>query len=154
MAPELIVCQEDPRQQETQQLLAASDAYSRSLYPEEGRQPVEVEFLASPLVRFFIARLNGKPVGCVALVISDDRTAELKRMIVLPEARGCGIGSSLLKRAEVAAAEEGAGAIRLETGPRSRKAISLYRRHGYHDRGPFGSYEPGPHSIDLPKRVG
>ena len=158
MAPEITICQEDPRQRETQQLLAASDAYSRSLYPEEGRHPVDVEFLASPLVRFFIARLNGKPVGCVALVISDDGAAELKRMIVLPEARGCGIGSSLLKRAEVTAAEEGAGAIRLETGPRSREAISLYRRHGYRDRGPFGLYEPGPHSIflekDLPKRVG
>jgi putative acetyltransferase len=119
---------------------------------------VDVEFLTSPFVRFFIARLNGKPVGCVALVISDDRTAELKRMIVLPEARGRGIGSSLLKRAEVTAAEEGVGAIRLETGPLSREAISLYQSHGYRGRGPFGSYEPGPHSIflekDLLKRVG
>jgi putative acetyltransferase len=158
MASEITVSQEDPRQLETQQLLAASDAYSMALYPEEGRHPVDVEFLASPVVRFFIARLNGKPVGCVALVISADRAAELKRMIVLPEARGRGIGSSLLKRAEVAAAEEGACTIRLETGPRSREAISLYHRRGYRDRGPFGSYAPGPHSVflekHLPKRVG
>jgi putative acetyltransferase len=93
MASEITeVCEEDPRQQEIRQLLTASDAYSMALYPEEGRHRVDVEFLASPLVRFFVSRLNGKPVGCVALVISDDGAAELKRMIVLPEARGAESG--------------------------------------------------------------
>jgi putative acetyltransferase len=47
--------------------------------------------------------------------------------------------------------EEGADTIRLETGPRKREAIRLYRRHGYRDRGPFGSYKPGPHSVFLEK---
>jgi putative acetyltransferase len=154
MASEITgVRQEDPRHHETQRLLAASDAYSMALYPEEGRHPVDVEFLASPPVRFFVARLNGEPVGCVALLISDDRTAELKRMIVLPEARRRGVGSRLLNCAEATATEEGVDTIRLETGPRSREAISLYRRHGYQCRGPFGAYEAGPHSIFLEKRL-
>lgn len=142
------VCEGDPRQQEIGQLLAASDAYSIALYPDEGRHPVDIEFLASPLVRFFVGRLNGKAVGCVALVTSDDGFAELKRMIVLPEARGGGIGSSLLKRAEA-----GVDIVRLEIGPLSRAAISLYRRHGYDYRGPFGTYEAGPHSLFLEKRL-
>jgi putative acetyltransferase len=94
-------------------------------------------------VRFFVARLNGRAVGCVALLISDGGIAELKRMIVLPEAKGRGIGSSLLDHAEVSAAKEGAEIIRLETGPKNREAISLYRRYGYLERGPFGSYQPG-----------
>jgi putative acetyltransferase len=154
MASEMIeVCEEDPRQQEIGQLLAASDAYSMALYPDEGRHQVDIEFLASPLVRFFVGRLNGKAVGCVALAISDDGAAELKRMIVLPEARGRGVGSSLLQRAEVAAAREGVDTVRFETGPYNREAISLYRRHGYDYRGPFGTYEAGPHSVFFEKRL-
>jgi len=147
------VRQEDPRQEEIRQLLAASDTYSIALYPEEGRHPVDVEFLASPLVRFFVGRLDGRAVGCVALVTSDDGAAELKRMIVLQEIRGRGVGSSLLKRAELAAAEEGVDTIRLETGPLNSEAISLYRRYGYRDRGPFGTYEAGPHSAFFEKRL-
>jgi putative acetyltransferase len=153
MAFDIMIRQEDPRLQDIRQLLAASDAYSMALYPEEGRRPVDVEFLASPSVRFFVARLNGQPVGCVALATSDDGAVELKRMIVLPQTRGRGVGSSLLKRAEAAAAKEGVDTIRLETGPLNREAISLYRRHGYCSRGPFGTYEAGPHSVFFEKAV-
>ncbi len=39
------IAQEAPRQVEVQALLAESDAYSRALYPEEGRHPVDVDFL-------------------------------------------------------------------------------------------------------------
>ena len=86
MTSEMIeVREEDPRQQEIRQLLTASDTYSMALYPEAGRHPVNVEFLSSPLVQFFVGRLNGEAVGCVALLISDDGAAELKRMIVLPQ---------------------------------------------------------------------
>ena len=74
-------------------------------------------------------------------------------MIVLPQTRGRGVGWSLLKRAEAAAAEEGVDTIRLETGPLNREAISLYRRHGYSSRGPFGTYEAGPHSVFSEKAV-
>ena len=88
MDSEITVCQKNPTQQEVQHLLAASDAFSMALYPREGRHPVDVEFLASPFVPFFVARLRGKAVGCVALVVSEDRIAELKRMIVLSQRPG------------------------------------------------------------------
>jgi putative acetyltransferase len=153
MASEIAVRRADPRGQDVQRLLAASDAYSRALYPEHGRHPVDVEFLASPSVRFFVARLDGEAVGCVALVIMDDNAAELKRMIVLPEARGRGIGSSLLSHAERAAVVEGTTLIRLETGPRSGEALNLYRHHGYRECGAFGSYKEGPHSFFLEKQL-
>ena len=127
MPAEMIkVCQEEPRQQAARQLLAASDAYSTALYPEESRHPADVESLALSNVRFLVGRLNGEPVGCVALVISDDRTAELKRMIVFPETRGRGIGSRLLRRVEAAAVEEGIDTIRLETGPKiTKRSVSI-----------------------------
>jgi GNAT superfamily N-acetyltransferase len=101
------ISQEDPKQRELQELLAASDAYSTALYPEEGRHPVDVGYLSSSSVRFFVARLNERAVGCVALVIAADGTAELKRMIVLSECRGRGVGSRLIQHVEAARRRRG-----------------------------------------------
>jgi putative acetyltransferase len=149
----LLIREEKPSGQEIQALLEASDAYSMALYPDEGRHPVDISFLNSPQIRFFVARLDGLAVGCVALVISDDTTAELKRMIVLPTARGQGVGSILLRYAEDVATKNNVRVIRLETGPLSRGALSLYGRHGYRERGPFGTYKPSPHSVFMEKRL-
>jgi putative acetyltransferase len=123
------------------------------LYPAEGRHPVDPEFLGAPRVRFVVARLSGKAIGCVALVLAEDGTAELRTMIVLPEFRGQGAGSRLLRKAEDIAASEAVETIRLETGPHNLEAISLYRRNGYCERGPFGSYEAGPHSAFMEKQL-
>lgn len=144
---------EEPNQPEVRELLAASDAYSASLYPEEGRHPVDVAFLASPAVRFFVARAKGRAIGCAALVLGADGSGELKRMIVLPAARGRGAGHRLIERIESAAIAERLQVLRLETGPRNREAIALYRRHGFAERGPFGAYEAGPHSLFMEKRL-
>jgi putative acetyltransferase len=113
----LDVSLEDPRKQEFRQLFDASDAYSIALYPAEGRHPVDPDLLAAPNARFLVARLNGNAIGCVALVLAHDGAGELKRMIVLPEFRGQGAGSHLLRTAEYIAASEAVDTIRLETGP-------------------------------------
>ncbi len=147
------IAEEEPRQPEVRALLAASDAYSMSLYPEEGRHPVDVEFLASPAVRFFVARAEGQAIGCAAVVLGADGSGELKRMIVLPAARGRGAGHRLMERIEAAAIAERLHVLLLETGPHNREAIALYRRHGYAERDPFGAYEAGPHSLFMEKRL-
>ena len=135
-------------------LLAEADAYSAALYPVEARYPVDAGFLAAPHVRFLVARIDGRAVGCVALVVGADRVAELKRLILLPEVRGHGFGSRLLLAVEMAAAQDGVRVIRLETGPLNEGALRLYQRHGYGERGPFGGYEAGPHSVFMEKRLG
>ena len=117
------------------ELIEASDAYSMSLYPTEGRHPVDLKYLASPSVSFFVARFQGRAVGCGALVEHGDGTGELKRMVVLPHARGSGVGKSLLKRLEEAALRKNITILRLETGPLNREALGLYKRNGYTDCG-------------------
>jgi putative acetyltransferase len=112
---------------------------------------LEVESIAAPNVRFFVARHDGKAVGCGALVLGDQGRAELKRMFVDRTVRGQGIGAAILEALENAATQAGATRLQLETAVDNRDAITLYRRHGYHERGPFGGYVTDPLSIFMEK---
>ena len=149
----LHVIREDARQPEIAELIEYSDAYSASRYPEECRYPVDVTFLARPEVRFYVARCDGVAVGCGAAVLGADHTAELKRIIVRPDARGKGAGFNLLNAIEAAVAHERIRTVLLETGPQSQEALGLYRRCGYRERGPYGSYQTSPHSVFMEKRL-
>jgi DNA-binding MarR family transcriptional regulator/GNAT superfamily N-acetyltransferase len=44
----------------------------------------------------WIAELDGEPVGCVFCIRRDDRTAQLRILLVEPKARGLGIGARLV----------------------------------------------------------
>jgi putative acetyltransferase len=83
-----------------------------------------------------------------------DGSAELKRLFVMTEARGNGIGRSIVMALEHAAAGEQVRLIQLETGVKSDEALRLYRRLGYIERGPFGNYGPDPLSIFMEKFLG
>ena len=78
-----------------------------------------------------MASLRGEPIGCGALKLHGDGTAEIKRMWVADSARGLGIGRRLLTELEAHAAERGAGTLRLETNRALVEAIGLYRSSGY-----------------------
>ncbi len=147
------IAKESPRQDEIRALLAQSDAYSAGRYPGESQFLVGVDYLAKPRVRFFVARDEGRAVGCGALVVKEGGRGEIKRMIVDASARGKGVGWQILEAIEAAAREAGVFRIRLETGPESREALSLYRRAGYRERGPFSGYPASPTSIFMEKRV-
>jgi putative acetyltransferase len=45
-------------------------------------------------------------------------------------------------------------AVQLETGIYQPEAIGLYRKHGYEEIEPFGSYLPDPLSLFMEKRLG
>jgi putative acetyltransferase len=93
----LRVAVEDPGGPDIVPLLAQSDTYSASLYPPESRHQADVASLTAVNVLFFAARSAGAAVGCGALVIGNDGTAELKRMFVDPSTRGRGIGQAVLQ---------------------------------------------------------
>jgi putative acetyltransferase len=147
----LSIALETPATDDVLALLRMSDAFSQSLQPRPSRRPLEVENIAAPNVRFFVARHDGKAVGCGALVLGDQGRAELKRMFVDRTVRGQGIGAAILEALENAATRAGVTRLQLETGIDNRDAITLYRRHGYHERGPFGSYSADPLSIFMEK---
>jgi GNAT superfamily N-acetyltransferase len=94
---------------------------------------------------FLVARLRGRPVGCGGLRRLDRSTAEIKRMFVVPDARGLGIGRSILRALEDAAQVAGYARIRLETGRLQPEALALYESAGYR-RTP--AYRPFAHDPD------
>ena len=144
---------ETPDQDDVRVILAASDAVSAALYPAESNHPVYADALSGPTARFFVARSDGRAIGCAGLIIAADGQAELKRMYVDPSARGTGLGAALLETIEAACREAGVRIVRLETGIHSSAALGLYRRFGYRERGPFGSYRPDPLSVFMEKAL-
>lgn len=62
-----------------------------------------------------------------------------------------GIGRLILSTLEDSARRQRITTMRLETGVKSVEAIGLYRRFGYTERGPYGSYPNDPLSIFMEK---
>jgi ribosomal protein S18 acetylase RimI-like enzyme len=62
-----------------------------------------------------------------------DGVAEIKRMFVVPDARGQGHGRRLLDALEAAAADLGYRAVRLDTAQSMTTAMEMYRRAGFRD---------------------
>lgn len=148
-----VIARESPYQDEVRELLRRSDAYSHALYPPEANYLIDPDALARSNVWFLVARLEGIAVGCGALVVGEGGAGELKRIFVADEARGRGIAGLLIERLEDTARGIGLTLLQLETGPHSLPALSLYRRCGYRERGPFGSYPDDPLSVFMEKEL-
>ena len=87
---------------------------------------------------------DGAPLGCGALRALDAGAAEVKRMYVVPAARGRGVSRAVLGALEEAARERGWTTLRLETGPLQPEAIGLYTSAGYTPIAAFGAYVDDP----------
>jgi putative acetyltransferase len=89
---------------------------------------------------FLIVYRGGGPVGCGAFRLLDAGTAELKRMYVIPTARGSGIGRRLVAALEAEARSLGVRRLVLETGVRQAAALALYQATGFHRTPLYGEY--------------
>ena len=86
-----------------------------------------------------LARGEGVAVGVVALRPLAAGIAEIKRLYVVREARGAGIGRMLAERAIAEAHVKGYERVRLDTHrPSMSAAIALYRRLGFVEIPPYG----------------
>jgi GNAT superfamily N-acetyltransferase len=83
---------------------------------------------------------DGVAIACGALRRLDAGSAEIKRMYVVPERRGSGVATGVLRALESAAAERGWHTLRLETGTEQPDAQRFYRREGYREIPLFGNY--------------
>jgi GNAT superfamily N-acetyltransferase len=83
----------------------------------------------------------GRAVCCGGIKRLQDGACEIKRMYVVPEGRGRGLGRELLEKLERAAGELGYGVVRLDTGPRQPDAERMYRQAGYR---PIGNFNANP----------
>jgi GNAT superfamily N-acetyltransferase len=107
-------------------------------------QPIGLNELTSPAGAFVVVRVGPRPIGCGALKTSDRGVGEVKRMWVLADARGQGIGRRILEKLEALAREYGLSVLRLDTNRALKEAHALYRRCGYVEVAPFND-EPYAH---------
>ena len=122
-----------------QELTSAQQTEMRVLY--DGDIEPGVKPSADDIAVVLVARDDdGTPVGCGALRPLEPGAAELKRMYVVPAARGRGISRLLLVALEAEAAARGWTTLRLETGTRQPAAVGLYTAAGYRPVEAFGHY--------------
>jgi GNAT superfamily N-acetyltransferase len=105
--------------------------------------PIDGNEFSRPGGDFVIALLDGEPVGCGGwrTLGSDETIAEIKRMYVIPQARGRGIAMAVLRALEESARSAGKKQIWLETGDQQPEAIALYQKAGYERITDFGYYK-------------
>jgi GNAT superfamily N-acetyltransferase len=132
---------------DVQRLTAAQQVELRARY-DGGLEPGTPPSASDVAVVLLARDADGTALGCGALRPLDAGAAELKRMYVVPEARGRGIATALLAALEDAARDRGWTTLRLETGPRQPEAIGLYTRAGYRPVEAFGVYAGAPDATD------
>ncbi len=86
---------------------------------------------------FLVGWADGEPVCCGGVKRLPDGACEIKRMFVVPAARGQGVARRLLLALEDAARELGYATARLDTGPEQPHARRLYESEGYREIGNF-----------------
>jgi len=122
-------------------------AYASSLDVDLSYQNFDAEVAtlpgqyARPAGELLLARAgNGVPVGCVALrPIHPDGCCEMKRLYVIPEARGTGTGERLVEAIIHASLRIGYHEMRLDTLPTMAGAIALYQKCGFEPIEPYYS---------------
>jgi putative acetyltransferase len=100
-----------------------------------------------------VCYVDNIPVGCGAFKKYGENEVEIKRMFVLPQYRGQGIGLRILNELEKWAAELNYSKCILETGKMQPEAISLYQKAGYTIIQNYGQYENVENSVCMAKQL-
>lgn len=125
------------------ELLRAFTSWAMSVDPDTEEAPTfdgleeEIANLpgiyAPPLGCSLLARDDGMPVGCVAFAPRGETVVELKRMFVVPEARGKGVGVALVGKLIEQARARKAERIILDSYHTMVDAHHIYRSFGFVD---------------------
>lgn len=92
------------------------------------------EVFQTPRSHYFVAEINGEVVGGGGIYPTDglpEDTCELVKMYLLPQARGAGLGRTLIEKCIDKAKELGYKNIYLETMPELRQALKVYEKFGF-----------------------
>ena len=109
--------------------------------------------LGPPSGTFLVGYGDGnRPLCCGGVKRLPDGACEIKRMYVVPAARGQGIARRLLRALEDAARELGYAVVRLDTGPRQNAARHLYQSAGYRAIANFNAHPVATYFGEKPLR--
>ncbi|MCJ1272630.1 hypothetical protein MMC21_000416 [Puttea exsequens] len=91
-----------------------------------------------PTGEILLARSNnGIAMGCVALRPLAMNLCEMKRLYIVPDGRGLGLGSQLITKVLDTAVRLGYLEMKLDTLPSMVQAIALYKRAGFVATAPY-----------------
>jgi len=117
---------------ELTQFLAIHDGEQASFFQQFNK--------ADSIPYVVVAYLEDRPVACGAIRPFSETEIEVKRMYVVPDARGAGISRAILEELETWATELGFPKTILETSIRLTAAFSLYQNAGYAIIPNYGPY--------------
>jgi putative acetyltransferase len=87
---------------------------------------------AAPDGRLFLAFVDEKAAGCIALRKLDGETCEMKRLFTREDFRGLGLGKTLIEKLIREAKRIGYSKMRLDTLPdKMPNAVELYKSYGF-----------------------
>lgn len=92
------------------------------------------ELFQTPKAAYFVAEAEGKILGGGGIYPTEglpETTCELVKMYLLPEARGIGLGRSLIERCLETAKQQGFQQVYLETLPELKLAVNVYEKYGF-----------------------
>ena len=125
--------------------LAIMDGDEHSFYDQYNK----IDLLKSCIVIFN----NNEAVAIGAIKEFDEKSMEVKRMFTLPEKRGKGLASAILKELETWTKELGYEKTILETGKRQTEAVSLYQKCVYKVIPNYGQYAGVENSVCFEKEL-
>ncbi len=137
---------------EAEHLIKELDEYQSKLYPPDSCHLDSIETLQDENVFFYGAIENEEIVAIGSVKILSDY-GELKRIYVPPNQRRRGLAKRIINELETQMISKNIFISRLETGPYSPDAISLYRKLGYSICEKFGSYKDDPLSTFMEKKL-
>jgi GNAT superfamily N-acetyltransferase len=88
-------------------------------------------YVIEPGGRIFMAFLEGRAIGCCALIPMEPGVFEVAKMAVAEPYRGRGVGRKVLAYTIERARELGASVLYLETNRKLANAIHLYESQGF-----------------------
>jgi GNAT superfamily N-acetyltransferase len=108
---------------------------------------------APPEGALLLARNGGDVLGCIACKRLAPGTAEIKRLYVVQQGRGLGVGKALVAAILMEAARLNYREIKLDTLPHMTPAIALYQSFGFAPIAPYGSF-PYPDLLCFGRALG